>query len=152
MKKILIPVVCTFLLSACGNEPAKKVSPDNNLDKCTLRFSWWGGDDRHQAKWLFDGCHACRMAVSCTVCTDVLPDGKYCSVSFCLSPPMDIAHQYCNILLISLADHRRCQKVQSVITLGSFNSFLLFCHTKSGVRELIPLTGIIYDNCLLSDE
>lgn len=49
MKKILIPVVCTFLLSACGNEPAKKVSPDNNLDKCTLRFSWWGGDDRHQA-------------------------------------------------------------------------------------------------------
>ena len=49
MKKILIPVVCTFLLSACGNEHAKKVSPDNNLDKCTLRFSWWGGDDRHQA-------------------------------------------------------------------------------------------------------
>ena len=23
--------------------------PDGKLDKCTLRFSWWGGDDRHKA-------------------------------------------------------------------------------------------------------
>lgn len=49
MKKILIPIICTFLLSACGNENVSQVAPDNSLDQCTLRFSWWGGDDRHQA-------------------------------------------------------------------------------------------------------
>lgn len=49
MKKIFILVVCTFLLSACGKEAVEKVRPDNSLDKCTLRFSWWGGDDRHEA-------------------------------------------------------------------------------------------------------
>ncbi|MCM1507069.1 MAG: ABC transporter substrate-binding protein [Ruminococcus flavefaciens] len=49
MKKIFIPVVCTLTLFACGKEPVQKKSPDNTLDKCTLRFSWWGGDDRHEA-------------------------------------------------------------------------------------------------------
>lgn len=49
MKKILIPILCTFILSACGREPLEKTAPDNSLDKCTLRFSWWGGDDRHEA-------------------------------------------------------------------------------------------------------
>lgn len=38
------------MLSACGN-PRKhtQTQPDGSLDKCTLRFSWWGGDDRHEA-------------------------------------------------------------------------------------------------------
>ncbi|MDE6779945.1 MAG: ABC transporter substrate-binding protein, partial [Ruminococcus sp.] len=49
MKKILIPILCTFILSACGREPLEKTAPDNSIDKCTLRFSWWGGDDRHEA-------------------------------------------------------------------------------------------------------
>ncbi len=41
---------CVILLSACG-KPAERptVMPDGKLDKCTLRFSWWGGDDRHYA-------------------------------------------------------------------------------------------------------
>lgn len=35
-------------LSACGDK--KDVTlPDGQLDPCTIRFSWWGGDDRHQA-------------------------------------------------------------------------------------------------------
>ena len=38
------------MLSACGNKKGNSVTePDNSLDKCTLRFSWWGGDDRHSA-------------------------------------------------------------------------------------------------------
>lgn len=49
MKKIFLPVICLFALSACVKEPVKKTSPDGHLDKCTLRFSWWGGDDRHEA-------------------------------------------------------------------------------------------------------
>ena len=41
---------CTLLLSACGTNKSKTLtSPDGQLDKCTLRFSWWGGDDRHDA-------------------------------------------------------------------------------------------------------
>ncbi|MDE5558223.1 MAG: ABC transporter substrate-binding protein [Ruminococcus sp.] len=49
MKKILLSVVCTLILFSCGNERVQKTPPDNKLNKCTLRFSWWGGDDRHNA-------------------------------------------------------------------------------------------------------
>lgn len=41
---------CVILLSACGRSQKNTVTqPDGKLDKCTLRFSWWGGDDRHAA-------------------------------------------------------------------------------------------------------
>ena len=41
---------CIFTLSACGSKKkTSAVKPDGKLDKCTLRFSWWGGDDRHAA-------------------------------------------------------------------------------------------------------
>lgn len=41
---------CVTLLSACGGSQKNAVTqPDGKLDKCTLRFSWWGGDDRHAA-------------------------------------------------------------------------------------------------------
>ncbi|MDD6279548.1 MAG: ABC transporter substrate-binding protein [Oscillospiraceae bacterium] len=41
---------CTALLASCGRaETSAAVRPDGNLDECTLRFSWWGGDDRHEA-------------------------------------------------------------------------------------------------------
>ena len=49
MKKILLVAVCTLMLFACGNKKVQKTPPDNKLSKCTLRFSWWGGDDRHNA-------------------------------------------------------------------------------------------------------
>ncbi|MDE6797441.1 MAG: ABC transporter substrate-binding protein [Ruminococcus sp.] len=49
MKKFLVPIVCTLTLFSCSSETVKKTPPDNRLDKCTLRFSWWGGDDRHDA-------------------------------------------------------------------------------------------------------
>lgn len=49
MRKICLLVACTLLLSACGKDTVEKASPDGQLDKCTLRFSWWGGDDRHEA-------------------------------------------------------------------------------------------------------
>ncbi len=49
MKKILIPVMCVFALSSCGKTDSSITLPDGTLDKCTLRFSWWGGDDRHEA-------------------------------------------------------------------------------------------------------
>jgi len=43
-------VCCAFTLSACGNGKSSSVTPpDGKLDKCTIRFSWWGGDDRHEA-------------------------------------------------------------------------------------------------------
>lgn len=37
------------VITACRGEENEIVLPDGTLDKCTLRFSWWGGDDRHQA-------------------------------------------------------------------------------------------------------
>lgn len=53
MNKTLIKtslLCCAVMLSACG-KPAESSStaPDGKLDPCTLRFSWWGGDDRHDA-------------------------------------------------------------------------------------------------------
>ena len=53
MKKIISVIAalgCMGGLSACGGSSSGKTAmPDGSLDKCTLRFSWWGGDDRHQA-------------------------------------------------------------------------------------------------------
>lgn len=41
---------CAITLSACSNQKNTSVTePDGKLDKCSLRFSWWGGDDRHKA-------------------------------------------------------------------------------------------------------
>ena len=37
------------LLSSCGRKNKEITQPDGKLDPCTLRFSWWGGDDRHEA-------------------------------------------------------------------------------------------------------
>ncbi len=42
---ILIAVTCMFMLGSCS---LKNKSEDDNVS-CTLRFSWWGGDDRHEA-------------------------------------------------------------------------------------------------------
>ena len=43
-------VCCAFTLSACGSASSGSVTPpDGSLSKCTIRFSWWGGDDRHEA-------------------------------------------------------------------------------------------------------
>ena len=43
-------ICCAISLSACGNKKNSTITfPDGKLDKCTLRFSWWGGDDRHEA-------------------------------------------------------------------------------------------------------
>ena len=54
MKKILavsavfFSLCCAFF--SCGDsEKAPVTMPDGSLDECTLRFSWWGGDDRHEA-------------------------------------------------------------------------------------------------------
>lgn len=53
MKKIIPKIAvccCAFTLSACaGSSDDKAVMPDGKLEKCTIRFSWWGGDDRHEA-------------------------------------------------------------------------------------------------------
>ncbi|MCM1530013.1 MAG: ABC transporter substrate-binding protein [Alistipes sp.] len=53
MKKIISVIAalgCIGGLSACGGSSSgKTVMPDGSLDRCTLRFSWWGGDDRHEA-------------------------------------------------------------------------------------------------------
>lgn len=41
---------CAITLYACGGRKSNTVTlPDGHLDPCTLRFSWWGGDDRHSA-------------------------------------------------------------------------------------------------------
>lgn len=38
------------MLSACGSKSeVSYTQPDGSLDECTLYFSWWGGDDRHEA-------------------------------------------------------------------------------------------------------
>lgn len=52
MKKYIsiIAACCTMTLFSCGSNKQSSVTPpDGGLDKCTLRFSWWGGDDRHEA-------------------------------------------------------------------------------------------------------
>ncbi len=51
MKKYILTAAagCLASLSACGGNSAGFTPPDGTLDKCTLRFSWWGGDDRHEA-------------------------------------------------------------------------------------------------------
>ena len=52
MKKLILITAasgCLISLSACGNRQSQITAPDGKLDKCTLRFSWWGGDDRHKA-------------------------------------------------------------------------------------------------------
>ncbi len=41
--------LCALSLSACGKKQNSITMPDGRLDKCSLRFSWWGGDDRHEA-------------------------------------------------------------------------------------------------------
>jgi len=47
---IITDILFGFLFSAsCGAVEENTVLPDGSLDKCTLRFSWWGGDDRHEA-------------------------------------------------------------------------------------------------------
>lgn len=50
MKKTILAVMLCGItaLSACGNKTGVTL-PDGQLDPCTIRFSWWGGDDRHQA-------------------------------------------------------------------------------------------------------
>lgn len=51
MKKNLLKAAvcsCALLLSACGKKQSVTM-PDGELNKCSLRFSWWGGDDRHEA-------------------------------------------------------------------------------------------------------
>ncbi len=50
MKKYILAVMLCGMttLSACG-EKTGITAPDGELDQCTIRFSWWGGDDRHQA-------------------------------------------------------------------------------------------------------
>lgn len=52
MKKHMIYLAalgCITALTACADSSQKVTLPDGKLDKCTLRFSWWGGDDRHEA-------------------------------------------------------------------------------------------------------
>ncbi len=50
MRKILISALCIIaVLYSCGKKDSSVTLPDGSLDKCTLRFSWWGGDDRHEA-------------------------------------------------------------------------------------------------------
>lgn len=53
MKKIIslfTAICCMAVFTACqkksDHSPTK---PDGKLDKCTLRFSWWGDDERHRA-------------------------------------------------------------------------------------------------------
>ncbi len=50
--KILKAAACVGMLtlSACSDKKSDSITaPDGKLDECTLRFSWWGGDDRHEA-------------------------------------------------------------------------------------------------------
>ncbi len=49
MKKYILAVILSVVsLTACGGK-SDITAPDSKLDPCTIRFSWWGGDDRHQA-------------------------------------------------------------------------------------------------------
>lgn len=49
MKKYILPalICCTIILCSCTSHEITE--PDGELNPCTLRFSWWGGDDRHAA-------------------------------------------------------------------------------------------------------
>ena len=49
MKKlfIVLTALLSVSLSACAEK--KYTEPDSSLDSCSIRFSWWGGDDRHEA-------------------------------------------------------------------------------------------------------
>ncbi len=53
MKKTFLKIAaacCIISLFACSEKKNDSViTPDGKLDKCSLRFSWWGGDDRHEA-------------------------------------------------------------------------------------------------------
>lgn len=52
MKKYIllsVAIGCLTSLSACGDKSSGVTLPDGRLDKCTIRFSWWGGDDRHES-------------------------------------------------------------------------------------------------------
>lgn len=53
MKKYIFKAAfccCILALSSCGKgKDRSAVMPDGSLDKCSIRFSWWGGDDRHEA-------------------------------------------------------------------------------------------------------
>lgn len=50
IKKLAALGCCAITLYACGGRKSNTVTlPDGQLDPCTLRFSWWGGDDRHAA-------------------------------------------------------------------------------------------------------
>ncbi len=47
---LTIVIILSFIfMASCGSDEEKITFPDGKLDKCTLRFSWWGGDDRHEA-------------------------------------------------------------------------------------------------------
>lgn len=51
MKKLFVALsaaLVTAVLSACAEKKELK-EPDGKLDACSIRFSWWGGDDRHEA-------------------------------------------------------------------------------------------------------
>ena len=51
MKKLFVLLTAFLLsvpLSACA-EKKEFTEPDGKLDPCSIRFSWWGGDDRHEA-------------------------------------------------------------------------------------------------------
>lgn len=56
-------VICAaaLLCSCAGREKKSVTEPDGKLDPCTLHFSWWGGDDRHEATLtaieLWNKCH-----------------------------------------------------------------------------------------------
>ena len=48
--KIITAICCALILSACGkNTDKQKTLPDGLTEPCRIRFSWWGGDDRHKA-------------------------------------------------------------------------------------------------------
>ncbi len=53
MKRVIYAITvlcCTVFLSACGKKNTITVTePDGILNPCEIRFSWWGGDDRHEA-------------------------------------------------------------------------------------------------------
>lgn len=53
MKKIIsliTAICCMAVFTACQKKTDDTITkPDGKLDKCTLRFSWWGDDERHKA-------------------------------------------------------------------------------------------------------
>jgi oligogalacturonide transport system substrate-binding protein len=52
LKKVILTCVVfsAALITSCfSGSNTQETEPDESLDECTLRFSWWGGDDRHEA-------------------------------------------------------------------------------------------------------